>query len=86
MTENLVEEEYASLDLGADCLSRRAKQFVSEVVGIGNFNPDRCRTAGGLKALHRWFFRRLPLKYWKNQVDNQVGNQVDKGVANAYVS
>lgn len=53
MIENWVEEEYASLDLGDERLDRRAKQFVSEAAGIGNSNPDRCRTGGSLKALYR---------------------------------
>ena len=53
MIEDWVEEEYASLDLGDARLNRRAKYFVSQAAGIGNSNPDRCRSAGSLKALYR---------------------------------
>lgn len=53
MIEEWVAEEFSSLDLGDARLNRRAMQFVSQAACIGASNPDRCRSAGGLKALYR---------------------------------
>jgi len=62
MIEDWVEEEYASLDLGDARLNRRAKYFVSQAAGIGNSNPDRCRSvkrtmkpASNAAPKSRWF-------------------------------
>ena len=48
-----VAEEFTSLDLGDNRLNWRAMQLVSQAAGIGDSNPDRCRSAGALKAHYR---------------------------------
>lgn len=53
MIEGWISEEFSSLDLGDTRLNRRAMEFVAQAAGIGNSNPDRCRTPGSLKSLYR---------------------------------